>query len=617
MIHHPAAKALVIVLSLFAWVGVHAVPISAADKAYHWDSIEVGLSIQPNGDLRVQETQTYRFTEGSFTRGYRDIRLDRLEGIVDPDVREGDRAYRRGSEQPGTYATSTSNGDYRIEWWFDPTERAARTFTIAYTVRGIIRRYEGGDQLWWKAIGKDRGQPVERSAVTVRLPAQISPGDLKLGSYGAPTDGGRILDDRTVRFVGGRVGASEELEIRVQFPHRLVGGDAPAWQAEADREAAYNERVRPVVNVASLAISLLLLAGGLVGVTARWFARGRDPDVGSVPRILDEPPGDLPPGLVGALLDEQVQIRDILAALLDLARRGHLTIEETPSSGGFLGMGKSKRDFRLTRRPGPEVERSLRPHERMLLRSLFGSAQSVELSDLRNTFHERLPSLREAMYGEMVSAGLAPEDPQRVRRRYITLGIALTIGGFFVGVFVWGVLQPWTDAGGLPFLALAVVGAALSVLGFSMPRRTRLGAEQAARWRAFREHLARVARGGDERISGQLFERYLQYAVAFGLQDSWLAELDRVVQRDTNWTPTWYASTRPDDFGATSNGGPRSSDGGALASSPPSLQHLSDGLAGLLNDAGTALTSSPSSSSGGWSGGGGGGGSGGGGGGAS
>jgi hypothetical protein len=47
---------------------------------------------------------------------------------------------------------------------------------------------------------------------------------VKLASYGAATDGGTIVDARTVRFVGGRVKPDEGLEVRVQFPHGLAGG---------------------------------------------------------------------------------------------------------------------------------------------------------------------------------------------------------------------------------------------------------------------------------------------------------------------------------------------------------------------------------------------------------
>ena len=41
---------------------------------------------------------------------------------------------------------------YVINWYFPPTANRSETFTLGYTVRGGLRYYEGGDQLWWQAI---------------------------------------------------------------------------------------------------------------------------------------------------------------------------------------------------------------------------------------------------------------------------------------------------------------------------------------------------------------------------------------------------------------------------------------------------------------------------------
>ena len=65
--------------------------------------------------------------------------------------------------------------------------------------------------------------------------------------------------------------------------------------------------------------------------------------VGLIADYLPEPPSDLPAGMVGTLVDESADMQDILASILDLARRGVLEIEEVQEPG-FLGIG-SKTDF--------------------------------------------------------------------------------------------------------------------------------------------------------------------------------------------------------------------------------------------------------------------------------
>ena len=52
-----------------------------------------------------------------------------------------------------------------------------------------------------------------------------------------------------------------------------------------------------------------------------------------VPDYVTEPPDALPPAIVGALIDEKVDMQDIISTLIDLAHRGYLTMEEKEKRG--------------------------------------------------------------------------------------------------------------------------------------------------------------------------------------------------------------------------------------------------------------------------------------------
>ena len=69
--------------------------------------------------------------------------------------------------------------------------------------------------------------------------------------------------------------------------------------------------------------------------------------IGAVAAYLATPPNDLAPGAAGALVDEEVHERDIVATLVDLGNRGVLRIKEV-ESGGFGGLFASK-DFEISR----------------------------------------------------------------------------------------------------------------------------------------------------------------------------------------------------------------------------------------------------------------------------
>jgi uncharacterized membrane protein YgcG len=155
----------------------------------------------------------------------------------------------------------------------------------------------------------------------------------------------------------------------------------------------------------------------------------------------------------------------------------------------------------------------------------------------------------------------------------------------------------------------------LVLVAGAMPRRTRQGALEAAKWRAFAAHLH-----DNPAIAPP--SHYLPYAVAFGIDQSYVHHLENIGSPP----PAWYGRTGPGGVVFVPGGfyggpwiGPRSHDGtapqspGGIAAPPaPNPQGWSDALAALLNAASEAMAHG--GGSGGWSGGGFGGGGGGGGG---
>src|SRR5215204_6016443 len=94
-----------------------------------------------------------------------------------------------------------------------------------------------------------------------------------------------------------------------------------------------------VLNLILLAVGMLIAAGGVLfwGVTA-WLNR-RPARRAGPPAPQPTPPSELPPGLVGALYG-RADVRNILATVLDLGRRGHLTVQETASGDRKGGGGR-------------------------------------------------------------------------------------------------------------------------------------------------------------------------------------------------------------------------------------------------------------------------------------
>ena len=128
-------------------------------------------------------------------------------------------------------------------------------------------------------------------------------------TYGVPATI-RVNGSRVIATATERIGANNRFELRVQYPHNEAMGE-PYWQSEYDSDTDFRENVKPLLDLVLIAVSLLLAIAAPLGVYALWYTRGRDPKPGLVPSYLSEPPSNLPPAVVGTMVDEKAETRDI------------------------------------------------------------------------------------------------------------------------------------------------------------------------------------------------------------------------------------------------------------------------------------------------------------------
>jgi hypothetical protein len=168
-----------------------------------------------------------------------------------------------------------------------------------------------------------------------------------------------------------------------------------------------------------------------------------------------------------------------------------------------------------------------------------------------------------------------------------------------------------------PVIALVVVSVGLLVLGRHMPAKTRKGAEAVALARAFKTYLSNLDKYADPKMVTDQFEKYLPYAIVFGLEKSWI---NRFKQIPATPMPGWYFPVGYPYMGRMGGvgrpgqstlptGGMGTGAGGLGAPEMPTLQGMSDSLSGglqgisdglnnMLNSAARTMTSTPPSASG-------------------
>lgn len=584
----------------------------AQSKSLFWERYDVILNVLANGDLQVVERQKITFTSGTFTYGYAVIPTEKTEGIEAIGVSEpGVRQYAEtDTRQPYTFSVTQTSSEIEIQWYFPATANATRQFDLTYIAHGAVRVYNTGDKLQWIAIDSKRDFPIQAASVSVNLPQGATFVDID--SSGIDAHWQQNSSRTGVQYVAdGPLSPRDTFEIGVEFTHGVIPDREPGWQPAFDRFSFFDRNLRPWVTLGLGLVGVMLFLGGPLLAYAAWFSSGRDPKTGPLPAYLTEPPEPLPPGVLGTLIDERAEMRDVVATLVDLARREYLTIEEVKRE--VLAVFKAD-DFQF--RKGEADETLLRPYEAEILKGIFPGKTSVrKLSDMRNKFYTHLPSIQEGLYAELVSRHFFTRSPEKVRQLWRSLGVAMIIMAAILGFLVGPLFPDFALVLTCVFVGIGASGVAIAIAGQFMPAKSRLGAESAARWMAFKKYLERIETLTDLTQAGELFDRYMPYAIAFGINTSWIHKFSGLA---TTPQPIWYVPYF-DRAHSTGGGGVQKAlgqrrggvtGGGGLQGMSDGmaggLQSMSDGLTRMLNSAGSVMRSAPSSSgsSGGFSGGG-------------
>ncbi len=549
-------------------------PGEAQTKTYYWESFNVDVQVQTNGDLRVTERQTLVFSGAPFSFGFRKVTTTNMDGITDVSVREGDIVYQESSGGQHTYTVEDEGDAVAINWYF-PQTTGRHSYTIAYTAQNAIRTEPSGDQVFWNALPGDLGARVENSTISITLPEGIEARTTTAlfgGREGenmttsASEDGRRVTFQLTQPRPSGTT-----VEVGVRFPSGQLDLETPAWQQR--------EQINDAISLFVLVASLLIAVGGPLGALMLWYLFGRDPEVGPTPDYLTEPPDETPPAVVGTLVDETAHIHDIMSTLVDLARRGYLTMTET-------GQGK---DYEFQRTDKPLGD--LRPFERKMIEGIFSGREKRDLEDLRYKFASRLTQIRKDLYKELKERGYVRRSPEGVRGSYGCLSFG--IGGIaFLSFFsLPGIFGNGVSTIICPSLALGVTAVIMFVVSRFMPAKTAKGAEAAAQWMAFKKYLQEIERYTKLEEATEIFEKYLPYAVAFGLERSWIRKFSTVPNTPI---PPWYVPypVYRSGRGAHRRGGTEPVRGGTPApgSGGPSLEGMSGSLTGGLTSMSGGLT---------------------------
>ena len=514
----------------------------AQDRSIRIEDYDVLLEVGASGTLSVSERLTIRFT-GSWNGIVRDLSLRHNTGQGRSE-RLNVRLVAITDADGNTLRYETESGDnhtrsFRI--WVPGASDAVRYVVIRYDVTNAIRFFYDGseagalDELYWNVTGNGWDMPIAQARARVVLPVGVQPTQTAVYTGRA---GSRSTEAAT-ETAGNAVTFTMRRELAPHEGMTIGVGWEPGHIAT--RPSAASNRLRETARFWPLTLPFAVFALAF----RSWRHRGRDPKPGTV-SVQYEPVEWLSPTEMGTLVDHRVDMRDITAALVDLAVRGFVHITEEKKAKLF-GLS-SETTFRFESvRPRSDWD-TLAEHERRYLQALFSAGDSVDLKDLENKFYKSLPAIRDAVYAALIKRGYYLHRPDKVQANWTMLAVFALVAGIGGAVLLAARLS--TFASPIALGAAGVIAAVvLGVFAALMPARTIAGARAREAALGFREFLSRVETDRYRRMitSPGMFERYLPHAMAFGVEAKWASAFKDIYREP----PQWYTGPSGGAFHVT------------------------------------------------------------------
>jgi uncharacterized membrane protein YgcG len=474
------------------------------------------------------------------------------------------------------YSKSTSNGNLVLKIGdAGAYVHGAQTYIITYDLDNVTAKPAGYDGFFWDINGDNWSQTFAH--VTARL-------------HLAPDLQSAYQPSRNACFTGSRGSTASDCTIAntsadpglitAQTTGPLAAGQTLTAQIgfAPDTFAAYRITASQWLHWALLLFGLGILPLGITLWFAlrRWWRYGRDPAGKGVIVPQYTPAKNVSVLEASAILNEGFRPTAISATLLDLAVRRFIKIYEVKQPGLFKA--KTTYELELVKPPA-----GLKSEETAVIDLLFepgaATGSRVKLSDLANKLYAGAKTIGASVNQSAADHGYFRVSPDKIDWPLITAGAVLTATCLiFASVYIIG---------------LAICALLCFVMAKFMPARTAAGVEQrdyllglkqfitvaeAERIKMMQSPHGRLTEKIDTSDHAQLiklYERLLPYAMLFGIEKQWAAQLAGLYDHD----PSWY--TGASNFNAGYFAGSLSSFGAASTTSfTPPASSGSGGSAG-------------------------------------
>ena len=421
------------------------------------------------------------------------------------------------------------------------------TYTFRYRASRMLGFFENHDELYWNVTGVNWEFPIDSASATVAFGFDVSASGLTAEAYTGAF--GYTNRDYTSRIDGsGRVYFETTKMLQPLTGLTIVVGWAKGHVVEPSNMQRLGWLLRDNANLLIALLGFVLL---LAYYIPAWMYFGKDPEAGVLVTRY-EPPHGFSPASLRYVRQMYYDDKIMTAAIVNLGVKGYLRIDVEDGSDGFLGIGKEDDHYFLQKTDPGRHAPPMAAGEQELYDSLFKGRKSIKLEQEN---HEKLGDAKSAH-----KRSLAKD----YRQHYFKYNGLLNIPAVVLFVLT-AVIS--LAAGPSPFSIFVIILMAVTAVVFAviMKRPTMRGRKLLDEMLGFKDYLE-IAEKHEMELRNppektpQLFEKYLPYALALGVDQRWAEKFTDVLsaarQPDGKpYHPRWYNGTwsNMDLSGATSS----------------------------------------------------------------
>jgi uncharacterized membrane protein len=478
-------------------------------KDYYFSRISTHAMILQNSDILVQENYTYSF-DGPFTYVYRSFYLNQIKGIENFAVRNAE------TNQQYAVSVTRDSESIRFRWDINASDEE-QTYVMEYTIVGAIKSYNQTNYyLWYSIVPSDREKLVLEVDFLITFPKGVDTDFVKRVSRASEIN--KISPD-TLELKSYNIEPYGAFDVEFYLPNDM----AELYLTQSE--------------ILSIAISFLVLALILSGAACffclsikEYLVHGRDPkkrDFGRIP--------ELRPAIAGYIVDEKADVKEIESTILDLAIRGYIYIDEKE-----VGTIFRRKEISLLK---TKTTRGLLDYEKGIVEALFGDKNKIKVSSLKKKFYREIPEITKSIEKEVLKQKLLDKETERIRTDYQKKVIPAIILPPAAGVIsiVWAFFAVGAYSKMLSYLSFVSFTFSVFLLVMTaffqhaIQRKSELGVAHANKYNELREWMKKYPLK-----EGRIFDEYLPYATALGIQMVWIKKLKGL---EGEYKSSWYSGT--------------------------------------------------------------------------